>query len=476
MGEVDRGATRALELLGPAPANWIPPAEGIDRDVVVVGAGQSGTAIAFALVRAGITNIEVLDAEEGTPGVWRNRAYMARLRTPKINRGPDLGIPELTFRAWYETRNGAAAYGSFDTVPREAWDDYLGWLRRILAIPVRTGTRLNLVTRANRRFELELEENGAPVRLSARKLVLATGIGGSGGATLPEVLRGLPRSLVTHSYDRIDFEAFRGKRIGILGAASSAFDIAASALEHGAAEVRLFSRGGELAHFTQLRATAYGAIDGFHVLPDADRWEIARLIRQRGPAPSKDTLARALRHRGLHLHLAAPWRKARSVEGAAVEVETDAGTFLFDAVVAGTGFTYDPTRTPELAALAPQIALWGDRYTPPAAKRDPELARFPYLGAGYEFTEKHPGTAPFVRDIHCFTPAAIASFGRFVSDVASLATGVPRLVSAITESFVLADRGHHVARMTQQPADDIAFSDYAAAVRLAPAPLVGLPE
>ncbi|MFG1343268.1 NAD(P)/FAD-dependent oxidoreductase [Xanthobacter autotrophicus DSM 431] len=476
MSEVDRAASRALELLGPAPASWVPVAEGVDRDVVIVGAGQSGIAIAFALLRAGITNIEVIDAETGTPGVWSNRAYMERLRTPKANRGPDLGIPALTFRAWYEARSGATAYDAFDTAPREAWDDYLAWLRRSLGISVRGGTRLRLITRANRRFELELEENGAPVRLAARKLVLATGIAGSGGPAIPDVLRGLPPGLVAHSYDRFSFDDFRGKRIGILGAASSAFDIAASALEHGAAEAHLFSRGAELAHFTQLRATAYGGIDGFHVLPDADRWEIARLIRQRGPAPSKDTLARALRLPGLHLHLAAPWRKARAAGGGRVEVEIDAGPFVFDAVVAGTGFTYDPTLAPELAALAPQIALWGDRYTPPAAKRDPVLARFPYLGPGYEFTEKHPGTAPFVRDVHCFTPAAIASFGRFVSDVASLATGVPRLVSAIIESFVRADRAHHLARMTQQPADDIAFSDYAAAVRPAAATLAALPE
>ena len=34
------------------------------------------------------------------------------------------------------------------------------------------------------------------------------------------------------------------------------------------------------------------------------------------------------------------------------------------------------------------IALWSDRYTPPADEQDDRLARYPYLGPGYELLEK----------------------------------------------------------------------------------------
>src|ERR1700704_111659 len=100
----DNVARETLRLIGPDAQNWVPDRDGIDHNVVVIGGGQSGTAFAFALRRAGIGDVAVLDAaaDETKAGVWLTRARMNKLRTPKAVTGPELGLPGLSFQAWYE--------------------------------------------------------------------------------------------------------------------------------------------------------------------------------------------------------------------------------------------------------------------------------------------------------------------------------------------------------------------------------------
>src|SRR3954468_19694189 len=145
----DAGAREALRLLGPDPQNWVPERADpdgrvIDHNVVIVGGGQSGCAFAWALRRAGIGRVLVIDKaeDENRAGVWRNVARMNVLRTPKTLPGPELGMPALSFQAWYEVRNGTASYQSFARIPRQEWAEYLAWYRRFLGIDVRYRTRL----------------------------------------------------------------------------------------------------------------------------------------------------------------------------------------------------------------------------------------------------------------------------------------------------------------------------------------------
>src|SRR5947209_7695605 len=90
-------AREALRLLGADPQNWVPEHPGIDHNVVIVGGGQSGCAFAFALRRAGIGKVALIDMAptEEAAGVWLNAARMNVLRTPKTLPGPELGIPAL---------------------------------------------------------------------------------------------------------------------------------------------------------------------------------------------------------------------------------------------------------------------------------------------------------------------------------------------------------------------------------------------
>jgi len=106
----DANARAALRLLGPDPDNWVPDRPGIDHNVVIVGGGQTGAAFAFALRRAGVGKVTVIDsaADEASAGVWLNRARMNKLRTPKTLVGPELGVSALSFQVWFEARFGAA--------------------------------------------------------------------------------------------------------------------------------------------------------------------------------------------------------------------------------------------------------------------------------------------------------------------------------------------------------------------------------
>ena len=180
----DSAAATALRLIGPDPQNWVPDRPGVDHNVVLVGGGQTGSALAFALRRAGIGKVSVIDAaeDEDRAGVWLTAARMNLLRTPKALPGPELGIPALGFQSWFESRYGQDAYAAIDRIPRLVWATYLGWYRHFLKIDVRYRTRLVRIEPAEGLFRLHLQIDGQPAIETTRKIVLATGFAGSGGA------------------------------------------------------------------------------------------------------------------------------------------------------------------------------------------------------------------------------------------------------------------------------------------------------
>src|SRR5215831_15517182 len=103
----DADARTALRLIGPEPANWVPDRPGVDHNVTIIGGGQTGSAFAFALRRAGVGRTTVIDAaeDEARAGVWLNAARMNLLRTPKSLTGPEIAVAAFGFQAWYEARH-----------------------------------------------------------------------------------------------------------------------------------------------------------------------------------------------------------------------------------------------------------------------------------------------------------------------------------------------------------------------------------
>ena len=103
----------------------------------------------------------------------------------------------------------------------------------------------------------------------------------------------------------------------------------------------------------------------------------------------------------------------------------------------------DPSRRRELAAFAPFIAKWGDRFTPPAGEEDATLASYPYLARSFAFTEREPGTAPALANLHNFTFGATPSMGLSGASISGLKYGVRRLVDAISRDFFMEDAEAH---------------------------------
>lgn len=111
---------RDLEMIEAPPCDRLPVSPGL-LDVVVIGAGRSGPAIAFGLMRQGIRRLLVLDrAPRGREAPWRSHATMGMLCSSKTRTGPDLGLPNFTSRAWFEARRGTRARTSPARMAR-AW-------------------------------------------------------------------------------------------------------------------------------------------------------------------------------------------------------------------------------------------------------------------------------------------------------------------------------------------------------------------
>jgi FAD-dependent urate hydroxylase len=467
----DNIARETLRLLGPDPQNWVPDRDGIDHNVVVIGGGQSGSAFSFALRRAGIGKVSVIEAapDSAKAGVWLTSARMHKLRTPKSLPGPELGLPGLSFQAWYETRHGVAAYESFDRIPRLDWAAYLDWYRKQVGVSVRYDTRLVRIEPATGHLRLHLEKGGATRVETTRKLVLATGFASNGGPYVPDVLtKGLPKGVYAHTSESIDFEALRGKSVAVLGSAASAFDAAGVALEAGAKEVHLFARRDTLASLPVIRVRGYpGAYDNYGALPDSARWHQAIRFRRAGSTPPPDAISRAVQFPNFHLHLAAPWVSAR-LAGSRLVAGTPQGQFAFDFAIAGTGYAVDLAAQPELRDFSEEILLWRDRFTPPANEQDETLAAYPYLRSGHEYLEKEPGRAPYLKDIHAFNPAAFVSFGLPIGDVPSFKRDIPAVVARISRDLFLDDLASHEARINGSIAEDFAADLYAPAIWRSP--------
>ena len=292
-----------------------------------------------------------------------------------------------------------------------------------------------------------------------RKLVLAAGIETRGRWWMPPEIAALPARLRAHTADAIDFEALRGRKVIVIGAAASAFDNAATALEHGAS-VQMLCRRDSIQRVQPYKVLAFSGFLG-HMgrMPDRDRWRIMNYLLTVREALTAETWARATRHADFDLVTDAPILSAKESNGRAY-IETKGGNFEADFVIAGTGFDVDLHSRPELDGVADLIATWSDRYAPPPSEANPRLGRYPYLDDGMAFTEKTLGEAPWIRNIYCFNFGATASFGPSGSSISALKYAAPRLVAALTESLFREDLRIHedMIRGYSTPEFDLKFA------------------
>lgn len=452
--ELECSVRADLAMIAHPHAAWLEPKTGPDGkpalDVLIVGAGQSGIAIGFGLMRSRVDNILLLDkAEEGKEGPWLTYARMPTLRSPKDYTGPDLDIPSLTYQSWHEARFGKEHWQALNLIPREHWAEYLLWLRRTIGLPVHNGCELLEIAPApGGLLAARVKRADGIETLHARKIVLATGQEGMGNWMVPEVLRDLPARSVATVADDIDFKGLRDKRVAVIGAGASAFDNAATALEAGAAEVHLLCRRAQIQVIQPYRwLTFRGFLRHLSDLDDAWRWRFMRAILEMREGFPQPTYDRCARHANFTLHEGAPLEAARQT-GDGVELQTPRGTITADFVICGTGIDMNYANRGELAGFAGNIASWADRYQPPENERNARLGRFPYLADDYSFTEREAGKTPWISDVHLFAIASTMSFGPSGSSINAMTTAVPKLVSGLTRGLFRADVERHWASLS----------------------------
>ena len=179
----------------------------------------------------------------------------------------------------------------------------------------------------------------------------------------------------------------------MVGGGPAAWDNAATALEQGAAGVDLYIRRAVLPQVNKGRGSATpGYFEGWAGLSDPEKWALLVYLHDIQAPPPHETVLRALRQPGFCIHLGTPVRTARrAAHGVVLELGPEVRIAKADFLILGTGFRIDLGAVRLLAGLAPQVATWADRYAPPPALHRETLAKYPYLGDGFELQERAPG-------------------------------------------------------------------------------------
>jgi cation diffusion facilitator CzcD-associated flavoprotein CzcO len=430
LAALEQRLAQDLAWLEVPAAAWVPEKEvggAALLDVAVIGGGMAGLAAATAIAHLGM-RVRVFDsAPEGFEGPWATTARMETLRSPKQLTGPALGLPALTFRAWFEAQFGLDAWKALDKIPRLQWMDYLRWYRRVMRVDVRNEHKVVDIVPFADHVELKIQAQGGEFSVYARRVVLATGRAGLGGATIPDFVQGISPDLWAHSSDDTDYSRLCGLRVGVVGAGASAMDSAGTALEHGAASVDLLIRRQDLPRVNKSKgAGSPGFVHGYVNLPDEWKWRIRRYINVQQVPPPRASVLRVSRHDNARFNLGAPILRLRDC-GGYLEAETPERTFTLDFLILSTGFMIDWYSRPEYATIAPHLRRWADRYQPAEDGNDRELQDSPDLGPAFEFQERTPGAMPGLSRIHCFCYPATLTQGTVSGDIPAISDGAQRL-------------------------------------------------
>lgn len=79
----------------------------------------------------------------------------------------------------------------------------------------------------------------------------------------------------------------------------------------------------------------------------------------------------------------------------------------------------------------------------PPGGENHEFADHPFLGPWFEFTERTPGTAPWVSRVHCFNYASTMSQYKLTGDIPAISDGATRLAEGIARSLFTEDYDDH---------------------------------
>lgn len=433
-----------LLLLGLPEKNWLPKyrhENQIIYDVAIIGAGMAGLTAAASLVLKGIENIGIFDAASANQeGPWVNFARMRTLRSPKHLTGPALGIPALTFQAWYQATYGATAWESLDRIPKQTWHDYLQWYRQAMDLKVNNQHQLISVESIQ---SAEIQQHMAVLKFKtesgittkfARHVVLATGMDGFGGPNIPSWALSIPNKFWQHSAEHIDMAKLKGKRIAIVGGRDSALDAAASALENGAKSVDLCVRATGFSQVNYFKATASSSHWlAYNNLTQEQRAQLLDFLSDKPTPPARGTIERLKHLSGLNIHLGFNVQRANINQQ--IELQDGDNQIKADFLILATGYITKPALRPELKNLYTQILY----YEPHDLGIEIPASTIPQLNDDFSFIEKTHGINPLLKRIHCFNHAAMYSLGKISSDIPGISFGANKLVEGIVAKLFSAN-------------------------------------
>lgn len=416
-------------------------------DVLIIGGGQSGLAAAFGLLREQVDNIVIVDKEpRGKAGPWRNFARMPVLRTPKYLSGIDFGIPSLTFESWYVAKKSQESHDALDFIPTETWAEYLDWYRDVLNLPVKWDTQVQSISwmREQNCFEVFCDSQTQKQTLFARKIILATGIDGCGAWSVPtEIEAALPSRRYAHTSEIIDFDRLSGKKIGVLGAAASAFDNAILAAKAHAESVTILSRRKRIPTINPYRWAEFAGFLSHHAdLSEEMKWKFAQYFVGLGQLPPKGTFDSAMALKNIYLKTGFRCDEIRDTERY-IQIRSGTRVYEFDFLIVATGIATSLKSRKELGDFVEHIALWKDRPIAQADGVNSDLLEHPYLGPNYEFQERTSGSAPYLSSIFCYNFGTLPSLGLSGGSISGLKYSLRRLCHGVTRQLYVEDAAYY---------------------------------
>lgn len=414
-------------------------------DVAIIGAGMAGLTAGTALSHLGLAPVLFDRARPGEEGPWVTTARMETLRSPKQLTGPALGLPALTFRAWFEAQFGVEAWAALDKIPRTQWMDYLRWYRRVTNLDIRNEHNVESVTpRADGVVELTVRGPKGEERVLARRLVIASGRDGLGGPTLPAFASKIPAHLRAHSSDVLDYHSLAGKRVGVIGAGASSMDSAATALECGAKSVDMLIRRADIPRINKSKGAGNPGLTHGHLdLPDEWKWRIRHYINAQQVPPPRGSTLRVSKFPNARFNVGCAIEDIEVNDDESLSVRTTKGVFELDFLIFATGFKIDWYARPEYRILAEHHRAWKDRYQPESGQEDQELADSPDLGPVFELQEKHTGQCPGISRVHVFCYPAALTHGTVSGDIPAISDGAKRLAQGMVSLLYREDvEGH----------------------------------
>ncbi|KFX91454.1 hypothetical protein O988_07743 [Pseudogymnoascus sp. VKM F-3808] len=245
-----------------------------DCQVLIIGAGQSGLALAARLKGLGVSAL-IVDKSPQIGDSWRQRYESIRSHTPRYtDHFPHLDYP--------------SDYPDFLTK-----DHIITWMEhyhKALDLPIELGVTVGKITydTSSQQYTVALKsQDGSDRILTPRHLVLATGLIGHTPLSPTFSNQSSFTGQIYHSHSHASarlIPSLSSKKVVIIGAGTSAFDIAQDFVNNGAKDVTIIQRSPTFV--LSLEAQDKFVLAGWNAMATAD----ADLVGSSFPVPIALTL------------------------------------------------------------------------------------------------------------------------------------------------------------------------------------------